>query len=115
MIYKIKRKTVLKAVVLGMVLACLSGCADSGKTEKESKITVKKTVQKNDDKLDKFGYLNLEENGEPDYYCIYDGDKNHHIENQGTGETCWAYAAVSALESSLLKEKKYFFSQEHIP
>ncbi len=114
MIYKIKRKVVFKIVVLGVALASLMGCAKNDKTEKESKVTVKKTVQKNDDKLDKFGYLNLEENGEPDYYCIYDGDKNHHIENQGTGETCWAYAAVSALESTLLKEREYFFSQEHM-
>ena len=36
------------------------------------------------------------------------------IRNQGTYGTCWAFAATSALESSLLPEEKYLFSVDNM-
>ena len=46
----------------------------------------------------------------------YAGDygKKPTVRRQGSDETCWAFAAVSALEAALLPEQKLVFSADHM-
>lgn len=50
----------------------------------------------------------------PAYYDCRANGKMPVVKNQGTLGTCWAVAASSALESSLLPQERAVFSAEHI-
>ena len=50
----------------------------------------------------------------PARYDLREKKRVSRIYNQGTYGTCWAFAATSALESSLLPEEKCFFSVDHM-
>ena len=50
----------------------------------------------------------------PTKYDLRDRARVSAIRNQGTYGTCWAFAATSALESSLLPEEKYLFSVDNM-
>ena len=50
----------------------------------------------------------------PTAYDLRDNKRVSAIRNQGSYGTCWAFAATSALESSLLPEEKALFSVDHM-
>ena len=50
----------------------------------------------------------------PTTYDLRDKLRVSQIRNQGSYGTCWAFAATSALESSLLPEEKALFSVDHM-
>lgn len=50
----------------------------------------------------------------PAYFDLWEKGRVSQIRNQGTYGTCWAFAATSALESSLLPEEKYLFSVDNM-
>lgn len=50
----------------------------------------------------------------PTSYDLRDKLRVSDIRNQGTYGTCWAFAATSALESSLLPEESSLFSVDHM-
>lgn len=50
----------------------------------------------------------------PASYDLRERDRVSDIYNQGTYGTCWAFAATSALESSLRPEEKVNFSVDHM-
>lgn len=50
----------------------------------------------------------------PTRYDLRERDRMSVIKNQGTYGTCWAFAATSALESSLLPEENMLFSVDHM-
>lgn len=50
----------------------------------------------------------------PSRYDLREKGRVSAIRNQGTYGTCWAFAATSALESSLYPEKKLLFSVDHM-
>jgi C1A family cysteine protease len=50
----------------------------------------------------------------PEKYDLREQKKVSKIYNQGTYGTCWAFAAVSALESTLLPEEEQEFSVDHM-
>lgn len=50
----------------------------------------------------------------PSRYDLREKGRVSAIRNQGTYGTCWAFAATSALESSLYPEKKQLFSVDHM-
>ncbi len=50
----------------------------------------------------------------PTAYDLRDKLRVSKIRNQGSYGTCWAFAATSALESSLLPEEKALFSVDHM-
>jgi len=50
----------------------------------------------------------------PYYYSYKDKNKLSVIKNQGPYGTCWAFAALSALETSLRPEKNLVFSPDHM-
>ena len=50
----------------------------------------------------------------PNAYDLRDNKRVSEIRNQGSYGTCWAFAATSALESSLLPEEKALFSVDHM-
>ena len=50
----------------------------------------------------------------PTAYDLRERDRVSDIYNQGTYGTCWAFAATSALESSLRPEEKVNFSVDHM-
>ncbi len=50
----------------------------------------------------------------PTYFDLREKGRVSKIRNQGTYGTCWAFAATSALESSLLPEEKYLFSVDNM-
>ena len=50
----------------------------------------------------------------PAYFDLREKGRVSQIRNQGTYGTCWAFAATSALESSLLPEEKYLFSVDNM-
>ena len=50
----------------------------------------------------------------PASYDLRDRNRVADVRNQGTYGTCWAFAAISALESSLLPEEKEKFSVDNM-
>ena len=50
----------------------------------------------------------------PAYFDLREKGRVSQIRNQGTYGTCWAFAATSALESSLLPGEKYLFSVDNM-
>lgn len=50
----------------------------------------------------------------PSYYNYADIGKVSFARDQGNLGTCWAFAALSGLESSLLPEEHYDFSEDHL-
>lgn len=50
----------------------------------------------------------------PSRYDLREKSRVSKIRNQGTYGTCWAFSAISALESSLLPEEEYFFSVDNM-
>ena len=53
-------------------------------------------------------------NGLPASYDLRDRYRISQIKNQGKYGTCWAFAALSAMESALLPEEAYVFSVDHM-
>lgn len=50
----------------------------------------------------------------PNSYDLRDRESVSAIRNQGSYGTCWAFAAVSAMESALMPEKNVLFSVDHM-
>lgn len=50
----------------------------------------------------------------PYSYSYLDKDRYTIVRDQGVRSTCWASAAISALETTLLPEKQYEFSIDHM-
>lgn len=50
----------------------------------------------------------------PTKYDLRDKERVTTVRNQGSYGTCWAFAAIEALESSLLPEELYQFSADHM-
>lgn len=50
----------------------------------------------------------------PTKYDLRDKGRVTTVRNQGSYGTCWAFAAIEALESSLLPEELYQFSADHM-
>lgn len=50
----------------------------------------------------------------PDSYDLRDKGRVSAIKNQGTSATCWAYAALGALESAMLPEEEKSFDIGHM-
>lgn len=50
----------------------------------------------------------------PTKYDLREKERVTTIRNQGSYGTCWAFAALEALESSLLPEEEYQFSADHM-
>ena len=50
----------------------------------------------------------------PASYDLRDRYRISQIKNQGKYGTCWAFAALSAMESALLPEESYVFSVDHM-
>lgn len=53
-------------------------------------------------------------NGLPASYDLRDRYRISQIKNQGKYGTCWAFAALSAMESALLPEESHIFSVDHM-
>lgn len=50
----------------------------------------------------------------PSAYDMHDDNRVTAIRNQGTLGTCWAFAALSALESTLMPEEELIFAVDHL-
>lgn len=50
----------------------------------------------------------------PKRYSLLEARRSTAIKNQGSRGTCWAVAALSALETTLQPEENYVFSAEHM-
>lgn len=50
----------------------------------------------------------------PTKYDLREKERISTIRNQGSYGTCWAFASLGALESSLLPEEAYMFSADHM-
>lgn len=57
---------------------------------------------------------NADGNALPDYYSYIDSERAPAVKNQGSYGTCWAFAALTALESTLLPEENLLFSEDHM-
>ena len=53
-------------------------------------------------------------NALPTKYNYAEEGRLPKVQDQGQEKTCWAYATLSALESSLLPNEKYEFSRKHL-
>ncbi len=53
-------------------------------------------------------------NALPTSYDLREKDRISSIRNQGRYGTCWAFGALTAMESSLLPEERYMFSVDHM-
>ena len=59
--------------------------------------------------------LVIPENSElPARYDAREDGRTAPVKNQGDLGTCWAFASLLALESSLLPEESYDFSEDHM-
>ncbi len=56
----------------------------------------------------------LETNNLPYRYSYVDRMKTTPVRKQGSLGTCWATAALTALETTLMPEEKYYFSVDHM-
>ena len=52
--------------------------------------------------------------GLPSKYCSAEDGRRPVVKSQGGYGTCWALAATSALEASLLPKKHVIFSADHM-
>lgn len=50
----------------------------------------------------------------PSYYNLRDVHRDTAVKNQGNNSTCWAVAAISALETTLRPEEEVYFAAEHM-
>lgn len=50
----------------------------------------------------------------PAKYDLREKARTSYVKNQGSTGTCWAFAALAALESDLLPQAKYEFSPDHM-
>lgn len=50
----------------------------------------------------------------PSYYNYAEKGRVNYAGNQGSQGTCWAFAAISALESSMLPERVREYSEDHL-
>lgn len=56
----------------------------------------------------------LDERSIPYKYNYEDEERVPAVSNQGSLGTCWAFASLTALESSLMPEERYSFSVDHM-
>lgn len=59
-------------------------------------------------------YATLSDDKYPARFDYRDIDKMPVIKNQGKLGTCWSFAALTALESTLLPEERFDFSEDHM-
>ncbi len=57
---------------------------------------------------------NPDEPSLPSYYNYAEKGRVNYAGNQGEQGTCWAFAAISALESSMLPERTREYSEDHL-
>ena len=50
----------------------------------------------------------------PSYFNLYEEDCGPEVRKQGNQDTCWAFASVSGLESTLMPEEDIVFSANHM-
>ena len=50
----------------------------------------------------------------PKRYSYVENNKIVKIKNQGKYGTCWAFATLTALETSLMPEQKFDFSEDNM-
>ena len=57
---------------------------------------------------------NPDEPSLPSYYNYAEKGRVNYAGNRGSQGTCWAFAAISALESSMLPERSREYSEDHL-